>query len=64
MLFKAFAEFDATIGGGLHQMNPAAGRFGFQAKYPVRPDTDSNTVRSAHIDRVQAGPTSRFLDDR
>lgn len=36
VLFKAFAEFDATIGGGLHQMNPAAGRFGFQAKYPVR----------------------------
>ncbi len=36
MIFKAFAEFDATIGGGLHQMNPAAGRFGFQAKRAVR----------------------------
>jgi len=36
VIFKAFAEFDATISGGFHQMNPAAGRFGFQAKYAVR----------------------------
>jgi hypothetical protein len=36
VIFKAFAEFDATIGGGLHQMNPAPGRFGFQAKCAVR----------------------------
>ncbi len=36
VIFKAFAEFDATIGGGLHQMNPAARRFGFQAKCAVR----------------------------
>ena len=30
VIFKALAEFDATIGGGLHQMNPAARRFGLQ----------------------------------
>jgi hypothetical protein len=35
VIFKAFAEFDATIGGGLHQMNSAAGRFGFEAKCAV-----------------------------
>ena len=36
VIFKTFAEFDATIGGGLHQMNPAARRFRFQAKCAVR----------------------------
>ena len=36
VLFKAFAEFDATIGGGLHQMNPATRRFGFEAKCAIR----------------------------
>ena len=30
VIFKALAEFDATIGGGFHQMNPAARRFGLQ----------------------------------
>jgi hypothetical protein len=36
VVFKAFAEFDSTIGGGLHQVNSAAGRFGFEAKCAVR----------------------------
>ena len=30
VIFKALAEFDATIGGSFHQMYPAARRFGLQ----------------------------------
>ena len=36
MIFEPFGEFDTAIGGGLDQMNPAAGRFGFQAKCTIR----------------------------
>ena len=64
MIFKAFAEFDATIGGGLHQMNPAAGRFGFQPQHPVSRtliQTQSAVDTLIEFGQVQA---SRFLDDR
>ncbi len=31
MLLETFVEFDAALGSGADQMNPAAGRFRFQA---------------------------------
>jgi hypothetical protein len=35
MVFEAFREPDSTIGRGLHQMNPAARRFGLQMQSPI-----------------------------
>jgi hypothetical protein len=62
VIFKAFAESDATIGGGLHQMNLPRGIQAPTAT-PGTSDTDSNTARNGHIDRV-GQVQGRFLDDR
>jgi len=36
VIFETIIKLNATIGGSFHQMNPAARRFGFQAKCAVR----------------------------
>lgn len=69
MVFEAFAEFDATVGGGLHQMNPAPRRFGLQMQSPIgraliQTETAMNAlIELGQVERGDLGVISLILGD-